>query len=112
MSKTIPMGKTRLTGYPSRAVPSTAGGSFLSFTALSNNKNNTTRALILRPAQCFFCEAGAVGLADCMNSSSRFIQSKIERLDSSDSLDRLTSGPTYLSNEGQRNRHGQYFFFQ
>src|SRR5713226_1863177 len=63
----IPRGTTTLAGYPSRAVPSTAGAALITLMPPSKSMNAMTSPLIIRPAHSFVFEVGADCVADCMN---------------------------------------------
>jgi hypothetical protein len=67
-SSTIPSGKTTPAGYPSRAVPSTAGSSLSTLMMASKNRNAMTRPLTTRPAQRAGFETGAAYVADMTTS--------------------------------------------
>src|SRR5579872_933708 len=75
-SNRIPIGTTVLAGYPSRIVPSNAGGSLNILMAASKRQKATIKPLMMRPAQSFFLEVGAseveagtVCTAECIEQS-------------------------------------------
>jgi hypothetical protein len=65
------MPRARLSGYLSRANSCMTGAGFISFMPLLKSSINTGSALMIRPAQTIFFETGAIGVPDCMDSSSR-----------------------------------------
>src|SRR5579859_75580 len=62
----IPRLSIRLSGYPTRANPCTTGAGLISFNAALKSINSTGRALITRPVQSIFFDAGALDAADAV----------------------------------------------
>src|SRR5262245_65799359 len=63
-SNVRPIGTTTDTGYPSRTVPSTAGGRLNTLTMASKSRNSAARALTIRPAQSTFIEGASILCVD------------------------------------------------
>jgi len=62
------------TGYPSWAEASRTTRTFSTFVMLSNKRNSTTRALMIRPVQSLPFETGPACVSDCTIRSSLVAQ--------------------------------------
>src|SRR5580700_6996143 len=70
----IPMVKIVFAGYPSWVDASITARTFITFVMLSNRRNSTTTALIIRPVQSLPFETGPACVSDCTIRSSLVAQ--------------------------------------
>src|SRR3984893_11331238 len=70
----IPIVKIAFAGYPSWADASITARTFITFVMLSNRRNSTTRAVMIRPVQSLPFETGPACVSDCTIRSSLVAQ--------------------------------------